>query len=88
MSTADSTLIDFADYLTEGFAPDVAAHFASLPEPNPKLQGLMQTLAEKANEGTLTVAEQRQYERLVDLTDFVTLLRLKARVKAQSRTAG
>ncbi|MEZ6132340.1 MAG: hypothetical protein R3C59_27065 [Planctomycetaceae bacterium] len=88
MSTTDSTLIEFAEYLTDGFAPDVAAHFAGLPEPNPKLQGLLHTLAEKANQGTLTESERRQYERLVDLTDFVTLLRLKARVKAQSRTAG
>lgn len=88
MSTVDSTLIEFADYLTDGFSPDVAAHFACLPEPNPKLQGLLQTLAEKANQGTLTESEQRQYERLVDLNDFVTLPRLQARVKAQNRTAG
>ena len=82
--STDTTVLDFANYLTEGLPPEVAVYFARLPEPNPKLLQLLSALAEKANEGTLCDDEQRQYERLVDLTDFVSLLRLKARMKSRS----
>lgn len=36
-------------------------------------------LADRANEGELTVEEQREYEAVVNAMDFISILKLKAR---------
>jgi hypothetical protein len=43
------------------------------------VQERIDTLAEKANEGTLSDSERSEYEALIDAADFVSILRLKAR---------
>jgi hypothetical protein len=80
----ESTLGSFVDHLTEGFTPELARHFADLPQPNAEFQARLDELAEKANQGTLTDEEARTYEKYVDYIDFVTLMRLKARSRTVS----
>lgn len=81
----DTTLGNFFEHLTRGFTPEMAQQFANLPAPNPEFQARVEELAEKANEGTLTPAEAEEYGLFVNLLDFVSLLRLKARARAQGK---
>lgn len=80
----DTTLAQFVDQLTVGFTPELARHFADLPEPNPEFQKRLDELAEKANEGTLTADEAKLYDRYVEYIDFITLMRLKAKARASA----
>jgi len=80
----DTTLTKFVDHLTRGFTPELARHFAELPEPNPEFQDRLDELAEKANEGTLSAEEAREYDKYVELMDFVALVRLKARSRSST----
>lgn len=57
----------------------MAKHFAELPQPNAEFQARLDELADKANEGTLSADEAREYDTYIELMDFVALLRLKAR---------
>ena len=84
MKEATATLERFVDHLTRGFTPELARHFAELPQPSPELQARLDELAEKANEGTLSPAETAEYEKYVEYMDFVAFVRLKAR----SRVSG
>jgi hypothetical protein len=77
----DATLGKFVDHLTRGFTPELARHFAELPEPNPEFQARLDELAEKANEGALSPEEAREYNQYVEYMDFVALLRLRARAR-------
>lgn len=78
MNDSVDTLERFVEHLTKGFTPEVARHFAELPRPNPEFQARLDDLAHKANEGTLSPAEAREYEKFIEYMDFVALLRLKA----------
>lgn len=80
----DVTLERFVDHLTRGFTPELAKHFAELPEPNPEFQERLDELADKANEGTLSPVEAKEYDKYIEYMDFVALMRLKAR----SRVSG
>lgn len=80
----NTTLEKFVEHLTRGFTPELAKHFAELPEPNPEFQMPLDELAEKANEGTLSPVEAREYDKFVEYMDFVALLRLKARLRSYS----
>ena len=80
----DTTLERFVDHLTRGFTPELAQHFAELPEPHADFQARLDELAEKSNEGMLSAAEAREYDTYIELMDFVALLRLKARACASS----
>ena len=82
--SSDTTLEQFIDHLTQGFTPELAKHFAELPEPNPDFQTRLDELAEKANEGTLSPAEGHQYDTFVEYMDFVALMRLKARARVSN----
>ena len=77
----DTTLGKFVDHLTEGFTPELARHFAELPEPNPEFQARLDELAEKANEGALSLEEAGEYDKYVEYMDFVALMRLRARAR-------
>lgn len=79
MSDSVDTLERFVEHLTRGFTPELARHFAELPEPSPEFQARLDELAEKANEGALSPAEAREYDKYVEYIDFVTFMRLKAR---------
>lgn len=68
---------------TSRFTPELAAHFASQPL-SPEFQARLDELGEKANEGTLTEEERREYATYVEVLDVLALLR----VRAQSRSNG
>ena len=76
---ADTTLERFVDHLIQGFTPELAKHFAQLPQPTTEFQARLDELAEKAQEGTLSADEAREYTTYIELMDFVALMRLKAR---------
>lgn len=78
----EMTLERFVDQLTRGFTPELAQHFAELPKPDRDFQARLDALAAKANEGQLSSAEAREYEKYVEYIDFVALMRLKARARA------
>ncbi len=81
MSDSVDTLERFVEHLTRGFTPELARHFAELPEPSPEFQARLDELAEKANEGALSPAEAREYDKYAEYIDFVTFMRLKARAR-------
>jgi hypothetical protein len=45
----------------------------------PPVQERIDTLAEGANEGTLSEGERSEYEALINAADFISILKLKAR---------
>jgi uncharacterized protein YnzC (UPF0291/DUF896 family) len=45
----------------------------------PPVQERIDSLAEAANEGTLSDAELSEYEALINAADFISILKLKAR---------
>jgi hypothetical protein len=49
------------------------------------IQERIATLAERANEGTLSDDERLEYEALVNATDFIAILQLKARQHLDSQ---
>ena len=73
-----TTLGTFLEHLTRGFTPELAAHFAELPQPDSEFQAQIDALAEKANQGTLSENEAKEYDKLAEYMDFVALMRLKA----------
>ena len=44
----------------------------------PRVQARMDVLAGRVNEGVLTEDERAEYEALIDATDFISILKLKA----------
>jgi hypothetical protein len=44
----------------------------------PEIQKQVESLAERANEGLLSEDESAEYEALVNASDFITILKLKA----------
>lgn len=81
MSDSADVLERFVEHLTRGFTPELAKHFAEVPEPSPEFQARLDELAEKANEGALSPAESDEYDKYVEYMDFVALIRLKARAR-------
>ena len=51
---------------------------------DPTVQERIDILAERANEGTLTDAERSEYEALINAADFISILKLKARLYLDS----
>jgi hypothetical protein len=50
---------------------------------DPEVQARLGVLAEKANDGTLSVDEQTEYEAFINAADFISILKLKARRQLQ-----
>lgn len=50
----------------------------------PSVQEKVAVLAERANEGVLTEGERTEYEALINATDFIAILKLKARRRLPS----
>ena len=48
------------------------------------VQERIETLAERANEGTLSHGERSEYEALINAADFISILKLKARLYLDS----
>ena len=60
------------------FTPDVARRVLEF-KPDASADQRLELLREKANEGTLTAGERREYEDFVDTLDFVAALKAQAR---------
>ncbi len=69
---------DMLDPLTEALTPESNALLANL-KAKPSVQSRMDTLAEKCNEGTLSEAEQSEYEAYVRVGNVINLLKAKAK---------
>jgi hypothetical protein len=82
--TTDTTLERFVNHLMRGFTPELAKHFAELPQPNTEFQSRLDELADKANDGSLSADEAREYDTYIELIDFIALMRLKARAFVSS----
>jgi len=67
------------DPLTCCFAADSAKALAEL-EADPVAQARVEELAEKSNEGQLTVEERREYETYVHVGNLIGILQAKARL--------
>jgi hypothetical protein len=78
MSTAsvhlDRLLEPFADCLT----PDVAAKIADM-RADETMQARIDDLADRANEGSLTAAEEEEYAAYLHAIDVIAVLQTKAR---------
>lgn len=77
MSTADYLNL-FLEPVTDAFTPEIARVFADLPA-RAELQSQVDDLAQKANDGTITPAEEAKYKAIVDAADLIAILQLKAR---------
>ena len=51
---------------------------------DPPVQERIDTLAERASEGTLNESERSEYEALINAADFISILKLKARQQLDS----
>ena len=51
----------------------------------PPVQERIDALAERANEGTLNDGERSEYEALINAADFISILKLKARLYLDSK---
>ena len=49
------------------------------------VQERIDALAELANEGTLSDTERSEYEALINAADFISILKLKARLHLESK---
>ncbi len=49
------------------------------------VQERIDALAEKANEGTLGDSERSEYEALINVADFIAILKLKARLHLDAK---
>lgn len=52
---------------------------------DPPVQERIETLAEQANEGTLSDSERSEYEALINAADFISILKFKARLHLESK---
>ena len=77
MSTA-SYLDRFLEPVTDAFTPEMARKFADL-QTDAELQALVDNLAKKANDGTITPDEDADYKSIIDAADLIAILQLKAR---------
>ena len=77
MKTA-SYLDRFLAPVADAFTPEFARTVADL-RADEELQSHVDMLAQKANEGTITSAEQEEYKALIDAADLISVLQLKAR---------
>ena len=65
--------------VTRAFTVDVAKALVNL-KANPTAHARIAELAEKCNQGQLTLVEQEEYETYVHVVDLISMLQAKARV--------
>ncbi len=76
---ADTAVLEkMLDPITQAFTPEVAQRVIALRADAP-LQALVDQLGDKANEGTLSEIERRQYESYVRASTLISILQAKAR---------
>lgn len=78
MSIATSPLDRLLERVTDCLTPEVAAKVVAL-RADESTQTRLDELADKANEGTLTDAEQSEYAEYVRAIDVIAILQAKAR---------
>ena len=71
-------LEELFDPVGECLTPEVASKLVAL-RASPKIQARMDELAEKSNDGTLTVEERALYESYLRGINFIGVLQAKAR---------
>ena len=66
------------DPLTEALTPESASALLNL-RADPDLEARIEELRFKANDGTLTAAEDAEYKDFVEAVDIVSIMQAKAR---------
>jgi hypothetical protein len=74
------------DPLTEAFTPKMASAILEL-RADPELEAHIDDLRQKANEGTLTPAEDEEYKDFVEAVDLISIMQTKARCFLAKRSA-
>jgi hypothetical protein len=64
--------------LTDALTPESASALLNL-RPDPELEARVEDLGRKANDGTLTPAEDAEYKDFVEAVDIVSTMQAKAR---------
>lgn len=77
MSTI-SYLDRFLDPMADVFTPELARRIVGL-RAEPRLQAYIDELADKANRGTLTPEEERDYKSCIEAADIIGIIQAKAR---------
>lgn len=87
-TTADTIVLDkILEPLASALTVEMAQRIVAL-RADAETQGLIDSLGDKANEGTLTDAERRQYETYVRAGTLVSILQAKARKLISNGHAG
>ncbi len=81
--SAAAGLDSLLDPLSRCFDAESARRLVEFRVDSPVL-GRMDALAERANEGTLTVDERAEYEAFINAADFIAVLKLKARQRLET----
>ena len=81
--SAASGLDGLLDPLSRCLNADSARRVVDL-QVDPTVQERIAVLAEKANDGALTDADRSEYEALINAADFISILKLKARLYLES----
>lgn len=66
------------DPMTDALTPESALALVNL-RADPEVEARIDELRRKANEGTLTTAEDAEYKDLVEAVDIVSIMQAKAR---------
>lgn len=85
MSTT-SYLDRFLDPVTEALTPETARTIVNLST-DAQTQARIETLREKANDGTLTPEEDAEYKEFVEAVDIISIIQSKARKFLAKRSA-
>lgn len=85
MNTSSAVLDELFDPVSQCLTPEVGRRIAGL-RASPRVQQTLDELAEKSTEGTLTEAEQADYETYVRAINFIGLLQAKPRAVISAAT--
>ena len=72
----------FLDPFAECLTPEAARAVANL-RARPEVQGRIEELAEKCNQGEFTPDERAEYRAMVDAIDLISILILQAKARAR-----
>ncbi len=76
--TIDTVLDGFLDPLSRCLDAESARRVTEL-RVDPTIQSRIDALAERANNGALSEEERAEYEAYINASDFIAILKLKAR---------
>jgi len=87
VTSADLNIVSSVlDPFTECLNPEAARRIAAF-QAAPTIQSRLNLLADRANEGLLTMAEMAEYDRYRSVFHFVTILQSKALAYLKRHTA-